>query len=402
LVAVEKKKAYSYLERVRKGITGIKSRNKVESHQRMRRIDELTDLKAIAIVLLFFVHSNLQLSMHEITAEWIVPWFLSVLFFVSGYLAFNSFNGRKQNIRDFLVHRLLSVYLPFVLIMGFYVLADNINYYSPSGFLSHASFLSLLDFFSIGTFDMRQFWFIPELLGFTVLLAILEKHVKNDLAQYLTLAALFIFNFISYAWTPRFLNWNFGFYIFVFAVGFTTCKRNWLQKLRDMRIFLASLLILILISLISYFIPLSAFNLSTVLGRSQYFSFIWIRSTAFSLSSIITLLTPLFYFRSILPGRILAIPEFLGSHTLYIYLWEGYINPRICGLVFGESFYYNLSGTLLFASILVRIIAVSAVAYCCQLLHKRIGHALSSSKPRIIIRTPSIFRSLVNRTHFAS
>lgn len=71
----------------------------------MARIDELTDLKAIAIVLFFFVHSSLQVSMPALTLEWIQTWFLSALFFVSGYLTFNGFSSRGQTIRKFLAHR---------------------------------------------------------------------------------------------------------------------------------------------------------------------------------------------------------------------------------------------------------------------------------------------------------
>jgi hypothetical protein len=257
--------------------------------------------------------------------------------------------------------------------MGFYVLADNIVHYNPAGFISSASLLSLFAIFSEGKFTIYQFWFIPQLIGFTILLVFLEKYVKNDLAQYLTLAGLFIFNVFNYALgTPWRFEWNFGFYVFVFAVGFTACKRNWLQKLHDKKI----LLILFLVLIASYFISPQALDLTTELGRAQYFSYMWIRSTAFSLSSIIILLTPLHYMRKTFQSRRLyAVPEFLGSHTLYIYLWEGYVNPRICGLVFGVSFYYQLSGTLLFVSILVRIVAVSVIAFFSQLAHQKIGRA---------------------------
>ena len=343
----------------------------------MARIDELTDLKAIAIVLLFFVHSNLQITMPAITLDWITPWFLSALFFVSGYLTFSGFFSRKQSIREFLGHRFWSVYLPFVLIMGFYVLADNIVHYGIAGFFSHASLLSLFAYFSEGKFAMYQFWFIPQLIGFTILLVFLQKYVKNDLAQYSALIGLFIFNVFSYAYnTPWSFEWNFGFYLFVFAVGFTVCKRNWLQRLRSAKIL--SILVLILIA--SYFISLPTLDLNTELGRAQYFSYTWIRSTAFSLSSVMVLLTLLFYLRRTFRSRrMYAIPEFLGSYTLYIYLWEGYVSPRICGLVFGVSFYYQLSGALLFASILVRIATVSVVAYLSQLLHQGIGHSFRGS-----------------------
>jgi hypothetical protein len=337
----------------------------------MARIDELTDLKAIAIVLLFFVHSNLQLSMPVLTLEWITPWFLSALFFVSGYLTFSGFSSRGQSIREFLAHRVRSVYLPFALIMAFYVLADNIVHYDIAGFFSHASLLSLFAIFTEGRFAMLQFWFIPQLLGFTILSVFLEKYIRNDLAQYLVLTALFVVNLFGYAYiTPWMFEWNFGFYVFVFAVGFTACKRNWVQKLHDKKIILA----LALVAVASYLSPLPSLGLGTELGRAQYYSYFWIRNTVFSLSSMMILLTPLSYLRrKYESAKLYAVPEFLGSHSLYIYLWEGYVNPRICALVFGVSFYYQLSGLLLPVSILVRIATVSVVAYVSQKFHRRIA-----------------------------
>jgi hypothetical protein len=169
---------------------------------------------------------------------------------------------------------------------------------------------------------------------------VLEKYLRNDLERYLTLTGFFIFNIFNYAYnTPWRFEWNFGFYVFVFAVGFTACKRNWLRKSRDKKI----LLVLALISVTVYVVPLPTLNLSTELGRAQYFSYMWIRSTAFSLSSIMILLVALFHLRKTLGSRgRYAVPNFLGSHTLYIYLWEGYVSPRVCGLVFGVSSYYQL------------------------------------------------------------
>ena len=344
----------------------------------MARIDELTDLKAIAIVLFFFVHSSLQVSMPALTLEWIQTWFLGALFFVSGYLTFNGFSSRGQSIRRFLAHRVCSVYVPFVLIMAFYVLADNIVHYDPAGFFSHASLLSLFAIFTEGRFMMYQFWFIPQLLGFTILLVFLEKYVKNDLAKYLMLTGLFIINILGYAYITLWrFEWNFGFYVFVFAIGFTACKRNWLQKLRGKKTILA----LASIAAASYLVSLPLLSLGTELGRALYYSYMWVRSTAFSLSSIMILLIPLFYLRkNSALSRLYAVPEFFGSHTLYIYLWEGYVSPRICAYVFGVSLYYQLSGSLLLASVLVRIVAVSAVAYVTQILHQRIAHSRRTAR----------------------
>jgi hypothetical protein len=70
----------------------------------------------------------------------VMSWFLSPLFFVSGYLTCTSFNSKNQGIRKFLAHRLIWIYLPFVLIMALYVLTDSAwQNYTWQGFMAHST-----------------------------------------------------------------------------------------------------------------------------------------------------------------------------------------------------------------------------------------------------------------------
>ena len=65
------------------------------------RIVEFDWLKMAALLMLIFVHTNLYFDFPNIMqpVEWIM---LSIFFFVSGYLAYDSFHKRGTKIRDFL------------------------------------------------------------------------------------------------------------------------------------------------------------------------------------------------------------------------------------------------------------------------------------------------------------
>jgi hypothetical protein len=350
------------------------------------RAYELTDLRAIAIVLLFFVHSNLQLSTPFFALE-LQKWMLSAFFFVSGYLTCSSVNRKGATTKDFFVHRFGALYIPFVLIMAFYVLADNIIHYTPLAFLSCASFLCLFYVFSdpITPYNVGQFWFIPVLLVFTALFILLDKCVRKDVPRLFVLFALFAFNLLNYMfWTPIRLIWGFGLYLFVFALGYEFSRRNLFQKLRTLRMTLILVLAAIVTQVLNValaptwdmWISIDAAR-ATSIDRLGYFSFLWIGNTVFSVSTLILILIALFYMRqNFSTNKVYGVAGILGSCTLWIYLWEPYVSPRISLYIFGTSTYYSLSGSLLFVSVLIRIVTVTPVAYGMQKLYNGIERAL--------------------------
>ncbi len=344
----------------------------------MAKIPELTDLKVIAIILLFVAHSNLEYVAHPV-ALGIQIWLLSAFFFVSGYLTCSSFCKRGQSIRALVSHKFVAVYVPYVLIMAFYLLADNIVRFTVEGFLSHASFLSLFAVYSEGQYAMYQFWFIPELLVFTILLVTLHKYVKNGYAQAFILTTLFIFNLINYAYlTPLRFERNFGLYLFVFAAGYQISKRNLIQKLYSPKIAFSMLATATVVGFSIY--SLSTWDIGTITGRVYYYSYTWLINTVFTLTSIITLLTFLSHLHRNLPkNKMFSIVGLIGSCTLYLYLWEGYISPRVGRLFFNEGWYYDIAGYQLLPSIMFRITFAALVAYGTYMINNKLANKLYPS-----------------------
>ena len=331
------------------------------------RIYELTDLRAIAIFLLFFVHSNLHLN-EPIFALELEKWMLSAFFFVSGYLTFN--NANRTTIKNFFAHRFATLYIPFVLIMVFYVL---IAHDSSLALLSCASFLSLFYVFSTGAYFIYQFWFVPMLLGFTVFFVLLYKYVKNDVIRLLILFGLFAFNLINYAFvTSLRFNWDFGLYVLVFAIGYEVANKNILQKLRTLKASLILMATATVTQVLNQEFVVYSWNQTTDIGRLYYYSCYWIGNTVFSVSSLILLLTLLYYKRKNWPKmKVYSILGILGSCSLYIYLLEPYISEKVDLFIFRTTIDYSLSGSLLFVSVLIRLLTVIPVAYGIQKLHNK-------------------------------
>ncbi len=344
----------------------------------MPRINELSDLRAIAIALLFVAHSNLQLTSPVLAIE-VTQWFLSAFFFVAGYLASTAFSKRKESIKDFLLHRFASTYLPFVLIMGFYVIADNIVPYYPVGFLTHASFLSVFDVFSVGQFYMQQFWFIPLLLIFTVLFVLGDKYIKSNVLRFSFLIALFIFNLVNYAFmTPFCFQFNFGFYLLVFAIGYEISKRNLLDRLKKPKILSVFAVVALFTVYFNLFVPV-AWDASSISGRFIYYAYRWIENTILSVTTLTLVLSFLAYLRKRFgTSKVYLLVNVLGTCTLYIYLWEGFLSTRISSLLFGTTTYYELAGVFGVSFVIIRIVATTILAYSTLRLHNKIAGFLKT------------------------
>lgn len=334
----------------------------------MVKIDELTDLKAIAILLLFFVHSNLQISANLFSVA-VQEWMLSTFFFVSGYLTWIGFTNRQKSIRAFTLHRFVQVYIPFVVIMAFYVFAYPFVVYSFAGFLSHASFLSLLNVFSEGQFEMYQFWFIPDLLAFGTLYIILGKYVERSRWRLGIITAILILDVVAYAFTSPFrLEYNIGLYLLLFAFGYEIASNHLIDRIRHLHWTLIPLIIVAVASVYVLFTYLGSPDLSTVAGRAIYFSSSWAESIVFSTAAITVVLVVIYHLRKRFPkSRLYTVSLVLAGSSLFMYLLEGYISAWLGKWVFGAGWYVtDITDVLLLPSIAVRIAVVTVVAYFLQ------------------------------------
>jgi hypothetical protein len=346
----------------------------------MVKIDELTDLKAIAILLLFFVHSNLQISANLFSVA-LQEWMLSAFFFVSGYLTWVSFSNRAYSIRAFSLHRMIQVYIPFVLIMALYVFTPTIVYYSVPGFLSHASFLSVFQVFAQGQFEMYQFWFVPDLLAFSALYIVMAKYPSRTLWRLSIIAAIFIFDLASYTYAAPFrLEYNIGLYLVVFAFGYEVATNRLIEKLRHLKISLIPLLALSAASAYVLFTYLANPDLSTAAARASYFSASWIQSITLTIPLILIALAAVYHIRRRYPkSRIYRLSLILAGSSLFIYLLEGYISPIVGVYIFDANWYVtDITGPALLPSILLRIAIVTPIAYGLQKGYNIAGRKLEA------------------------
>ena len=85
----------------------------LDGSPRSHSISEFNYLKIFALFLLIFVHSDLLLTYPNVMYP--VQWFLlSAFFFISGFLAYDSFHRRGNSIRLFFKSKTTSLYIPFM------------------------------------------------------------------------------------------------------------------------------------------------------------------------------------------------------------------------------------------------------------------------------------------------
>jgi hypothetical protein len=311
------------------------------------RIVELDWLKALALFLIVFVHSNLYLAVPQIINP--VKWFLlSALFFVSGYLAYNSFKKRKKDIRSFLKSKFWFVYVPFFVAVLFYFAFFYINLgknltatYNLAILTKQITLIDLFHYQKAGLYDWGFLWFIPILLVFLITFCILEKYVKNPKTQAITVLAIWLLSILSWVFDAPFkLDIRFSQYILVFMFGFWLNKFNIFQKIAGHKIAVATVPFFVLF----LFDAPSFFNTSNLLSSLGYYIYFNVRSIALSLSIIIIL----FSYRDRFTSNKLI--DSIAKISILIYLSEAFVSYVIRNQFFNGQLDILVSNTPQFIS----------------------------------------------------
>ena len=191
------------------------------------RFVEFDYLKIFALFLLIFVHSDLIISFPNVMypVEWVL---LSSFFFVSGFLAYDSFHRRGDSIRGFFKPKALSLYIPFMVATVFYFFLE-VDMGFKGTVTELISQVSMLNIFNgLNTICNWGFlWFIPYLLVFMLILCLLEKYAKSTKIQLLIVSVLWLSTIFFWVYnTPMELGQLFSQYLLVFTFGF------WINKLK--------------------------------------------------------------------------------------------------------------------------------------------------------------------------
>lgn len=312
------------------------------------RIAEFDWLKTLALLLLIFVHSDLYFAFPEIIYP--VQWFLiSCFFFVSGFLAFDSFHRREASVRDFLKSKILSLYVPFMAASVLYfVLELSVGMTAdPLRLLSHVFLLSIFDIWN-SIYNFGFLWFIPYLLVFIIIFCFLEKYVKNAKFQVLLVSCGWFCTILAWVYNvPIKLGLVFSQYFLVFMIGV------WLNKLEMYERVIDSRTAYVAIPLISLF-SLDLSDLLAFDGATGYLKnllYFCGRSTVLSLS---TILLVLLFLRKLRLPRYYFV-ESIAKTSVLIYLMEPFFSYILCTFVFGQPTVYFAAGAEFYFYQIMRI-----------------------------------------------
>jgi len=304
-------------------------------------ISELSILKIIAIVLLIFVHSDLVVTYPKVMYP--IQWFLlSVFFFIGGYLAYASFQKRGKSLRYFFKNKAITLYIPFVVAVVFYLtveVAMGVKL-SPMQVISQVSMLNIFAAINSAN-NWGTLWFIPFLLLFMLITCILEKYVKSTKKQLLAISILLAVTTLLWLYeNPLMLDSLFSQYLLVFVFGFYVSKFQLYDKLLNRK------MALIAIPIVSFFaVDFSGlFNYNTLLDALQAQLYFNTRSIMLTLGLVLLALMVLRKIKTPVSG----LAKQIADHSILIYLYEPFISFILLTYAFGQGESLLTSGIMFY------------------------------------------------------
>ena len=313
------------------------------------RLPEFDWLKVLALFLLVFVHSDLESVSPEIIHP--VKWFMiSCFFFVSGFLALNSFHRRGASIRVFFKTKILLLYIPFAAaVLLYFGLQATIDSASVDlwQLLSNVTLLNLFD--SMNTlYNWGFLWFIPYLLLFMLIFCVLEKYVKNVKIQ--VLLVMFLWFFTLFAWvfgTELKLGLLFSQYFLVFMIGVWLNKLGIYSKVMSVKTAVVTIPLIALFALdLSYL-----FTFDTAVETLIALLYSNGRSIILTLSGV---LLTLIILRKLKFQRNRFV-ELIAAASIFIYLLDPFFGFLLSNLVFAQPTMYVSDGVAFYLYLIARI-----------------------------------------------
>jgi hypothetical protein len=250
-----------------------------------KRIEGFDIAKTLAILLLFFVHSNLNQTQPLLT-QGIQYFFLGIFFYASGYFSASSL--KKRGRFRLLARSTLTVFVPYIVFAAFYLIIEYPRY--TSNFPAFATGLNIYAPFGIKSYNL---WFIPAFM-----ICYLISALCFDIPFILGIGVLGIF--IFQATVTNFLHWLLPIFLVVYLFGYFHNR----VRLRDY-------LTIAILAFTLFFIPL---YISSAEGSNLQAMSGW---TLYTLSSVV----PFMYLMSKVHLKIPSVRK-ISESTLYIYLAE--------------------------------------------------------------------------------
>jgi surface polysaccharide O-acyltransferase-like enzyme len=313
------------------------------------RIAEFDWLKMLALFLLIFVHSDLNVVFPEVVNP--LKWFMvSCFFFISGFLAFNSFHTRRASIRLFFKTKILLLYIPFLIASLFYFAFQTVIARVQMDFLRLLSNITLLNIFdNLNTiYNWGFLWFIPYLLLFMLVFCFLEKYIKNVKIQVLLVLILWFFAILAWAYDATMKPGQlFSQYFLVFMIGVWLNKLEMYEKTLNFRTALVLVPLLALFSFDFSFL----FNFDNATEALQSLLYSNGRSIILSLSAVLMVL--IFLQKLKIPRN--KFVESIAMASIFIYLLDPIFAYLLSNCVFGQPTIYYVAGTEFYLYLAARI-----------------------------------------------
>ena len=302
------------------------------------RILEFDWLKMLALFLLIFVHSDLLVVFPEVVYP--LKWFMiSSFFFISGFLALNSFYKRGARIWEFFKSKFLMLYVPFLAVSIFYWILRMAVGAAEVNFLSLLTQITLLNIFDVvnSIYNWGFLWFIPYLLVFMLVFCLLEKYIKNTKFQVLL---------VSFLWFATILAWVydasmkpgllFSQYFLVFMIGVWLNKLGAYEKVMNFRTAFVTVPLIAVFSLDFS----NSFTFNNTTETLKYLLYSNGRIIILSLSAVLLVL--IFLQKARVPRN--RFVELIATTSIFIYLLEPFFAVVLSNFVFGQSTVYFADG----------------------------------------------------------
>jgi fucose 4-O-acetylase-like acetyltransferase len=316
--------------------------------QRSRLITEFNYLKIFALFLLLFVHSDLIFSYPSIIYP--VQWFLlSAFFFISGFLAYDSFRRRENSIRRFFKSKIKKLYVPFMGATIFYFVMQSVLGVEAN-FVKLVSQVSMLNIFDRlnSIYNWGSLWFIPYLLAFMLIICVLEKYFKSTRVQLLIISAIWLSTILLWVYDSPFqLGQLFSEFLLVFVFGFFVNKFKIYDKLMSFK-------------MAFFAIPLVAFFSLDLSGLFTYTNEVETFKAMLYSNGRIMILTVGLVLLSLLLLRKMNVPKNgfakqVASRSAFIYLSEPFISFVILAYAFGIPDDFFADGVMFYVYQIVRV-----------------------------------------------
>ena len=336
---------------------------------RSRLVSEFNYLKILALILLLFVHSDLIFAYPSIVYP--VQWFLlSAFFFISGFLAYDSFHFRENSLKRFFKSKAKKLYVPFMGATIFYFVFQNILGQKTFDLIKLGSQLSMLNIFDrLNTiYNWASLWFIPYLLVFMLIICLVEKYLKSLKIQALAVSLVWLSSITLWVYDSPFrLGQLFSQFLLVFIFGFYVSKFKIYDRIMNFK--MAALVIPLVIFFSFDFSGLFTYaNVVEGFESQLYFN---VRSIVLTLGLVLLVL--LFLKKIKVPKN--GFAKQIASRSAFIYLLEPFISYLLLTYIFGASDSFFLAGGIEFYAyqairVLVLLFGVPLVFIAWKKYHK--------------------------------